>query len=180
MLELIVVMAIFLIITVVVVADIPNFRQKSSLDLTVSEVSTYVRGAQVYGASQKGGESTNLVFGISFSKDSSDFFLFKDAKTLVEERYEMPGFYVSEIKIFSSATTVDSESVDIIFRANNYIGSIGTQLEPLVYVDYEGGGEIFYNQASFVEIKISSKRGNGFACLRIYNNGQITPATCEA
>lgn len=61
LLELIVVMAIFLIITAVVIADIPNFRQKSSLDLTANEVATYIRGGQVFGISQKG-ESSNMVF----------------------------------------------------------------------------------------------------------------------
>lgn len=181
MLELIVVIAIFLIITAVVVADIPNFRSKSSLDLTVSEVATYIRGAQVYGASQKGGEVASAIFGINLNKGLSTFFLFRgNNKDDRLENYETPGFKVSAIKVFlSDGGNSEYDALDIVFKANTYTGYIGTQLEPSFYLNYGEEGESPYLSVYFVEIKISSLQNEAMSsCLRIYNNGQITPASC--
>ncbi len=180
LLELTVVMTIFLIITAVVIADIPNFREKSSLDLTVSEVATYLRGAQVYSASQKGGEA-GTVYGIHLDKDSSNFFLFKnDKEEPHEEDYEINGFKITKIAVIYDKPNNNNpfEMIDIVFQANDYTSSIGTQLEASIAENYNGGN--LSDQFQYVEIKISSTRDNDSgSCIRIYHNGQITPAECS-
>ena len=172
LLELIVVITIFLIITAVVIADIPNFRKKSTLELVSSEVATYVRGAQIYGASQKSAEGS-VVYGVHFEIGSSNFYLFKDKRPdpgeKPEESYEIKGFKIGGIKINSS----DYSSVDIVFNTSNYASMVGTKLEPSIYQNYTVGFSPESN-VSNVDIKIEDVRDPAsFKCVRIYNNGQI-------
>ena len=178
LLELIVVIAIFLIITVVVIADIPNFREKSSLDLTISEVATYIRGAQVYGAAQKGGVSPYYL--IHLTKNQPDFCLLSSVKQNCspggyEEKYTINGFTVSDILIDGSP--LGGSTIDIVFSSNNYSISIGTKLEPAIYYNYFSlPSPISFNT---LDVKITSIRNSSnYSCIRVYNNGQITPLKC--
>lgn len=181
LLELIVVMAIFLIITGVVLVDIPNFREKSALELTVSEVATYIRGAQVYGAVQKGGTGDAVSYGIALSKGVSNFSLFKNSGsgTTTEESYKINGFQINDISIEGlegeSLCSFDFEGISIMFKVNDYSSGIGTQLEPTISVGGDSCGNF-----SLVKIKITPVAKNDPAkCVLVYNNGQISPATCN-
>lgn len=186
MLELIVVMAIFLIITAVVIADIPNFRQKSSLDLTANEVATYIRGAQVYGASQKSGGTGQVVYGIHLSSSPGEngaFYLFKDLKPSPgekpEESYEINGFKISRIKVSQEDSDSDLAMVDLVFKSNNYANTLGTQLEPSLYADYSLGSSP--SDFVLVEIKISpNNESTESRCVCVYSNGQITVESCNS
>jgi prepilin-type N-terminal cleavage/methylation domain-containing protein len=181
--ELIVVMAIFLMITAVVIADIPNFREKSALDLTVSEVATYIRGAQVYGAAQKGGGGVTAYI-IKFNNHNDVFALYKknaNGSESLEESYQINGFAISSLKLSGSHNSecLIPSNFSIKFNSNNYASQIGTQLEPEVFVE---GGNINCGAFSYAEIGIASIRNNSNLppqCVRIYNNGQIAPAGCD-
>lgn len=177
LLELIVVITIFLIITMVVIADIPNFRDKGALELTVSEVATYIRGAQVYGAAQKNKES---FYVIHFTSGGSNFCLLSSAKTDCsndfEERYEIPGFKIG--RFFSGNDVFSSENIDIVFQSNDYSATIGTKLEPSFYYDYNNLN--IANIPNYLGVEIVSVRDSSLSyCVRIYGNGQITPAQCQ-
>lgn len=176
LLELIVVIAIFLIITAVVMTDIPNFREKSSLDLTVSEVATYIRGAQVYGAAQKGGAQGVTTYSINFTKNSSEFSLTND-KGFSEENYKINGFKIDPISVIDSViSSCDSDvnNMTIIFKVNDYSSGIGTQLEPKIEADGADCDNFSYVKISIVSIRNPLSR----QCLLVYRNGQITPASC--
>jgi len=173
-LELMVVLTIFAIMTTILIADIPNFREKSSLDLTVSEVATYIRGAQVYGAAQKGGGST--YYSMNFTVGSSNFDLTEGGDS--QENYEIKGFKIGGVGISgleSSSCPASPDNISIQFKVNNYLGSIGTQLEPEIKVN-----NVNCDSFSYVEIKIVSTRDSAsYKCVRVYNNGQIAPVTCD-
>ena len=47
LIEMIVVIAIFGIVTTIILANLPTFRDRSSLDLVAQEVAINIRGAQV-------------------------------------------------------------------------------------------------------------------------------------
>ncbi|MFA6476548.1 MAG: prepilin-type N-terminal cleavage/methylation domain-containing protein [Candidatus Paceibacterota bacterium] len=176
-LELIVVLAIFFVITAIVIADIPNFSSKSSLDLTTSEVATYIRGAQVYGASQKGGVA--VVYGIHLDSGANSFYLFKNSKATKEETYDITGFKVSAIKISPLQPTPPS-SIDVVFKANDYSNVTGTSLEPMVYNNYVGSGSVSIANFISAEITITSDKGSvGSRCIKVYGNGQITIESCS-
>ena len=176
LLELIVVIAIFLIITAVVMTDIPNFRQKSALDLTASEVATYIRGAQVYGAAQKGGATGVTTYSIKFTSGLSSFSLFKNDDSDSDEDYEINGFKIESILVDTPIGCEGSpNSLSIAFKVNDYSSGIGTQLEPTITSNNDDCTDF-----SFVEIKIAPVRGTVTPqCVVVYKNGQITPAPCS-
>lgn len=179
LLELIVVIAIFLIITAVVMTDIPNFRQNSALDLTVSEVATYIREAQIYGASQKGGAPTVSSYVIKFMSGHSDFYLYQDTASTPIDGKELNGFTIASLKVSGSSNQICNSAnlgeIEIGFKANNYESQIGTQLEPQLMV---GGADC--GNFSYAEIDIAPLVGSlsSLKCISVYGNGQISP-TCN-
>lgn len=184
MLELLVVITIFLIVTGILIVDIPNFREKSSLDLTVSEVATYIRGAQVYGSAQVGNISTPVSYGVTIKNGVSDFFLLKDlvngsGGTEEEGPYQMKNFKFDGIlyKTSSPSPVLScTEQITIVYEANSGVSSIGTVLGAKAYQGPYNDPVGFFEYA---DIKIKSLRGQGLtSCLRIYANGQIANISC--
>ena len=74
LIEMMVVVAIFVIATGIVLANLPAFRNKSSLDLTAQEVATGIRQAQVYGAGTRQASTASKFpsYGIYF-RDNGKF-----------------------------------------------------------------------------------------------------------
>ena len=82
LIEMVVVLAIFGIITAILVPNIPQLRDKTSVDLVAQSVALHIRGAQVYGIGTRvdSGVSGGVNFrsGIHFAADrpNSSFLLF--------------------------------------------------------------------------------------------------------
>lgn len=81
LIEMVVVLAIFAIITAILVPNIPQLRDKTSVDLVAQSVALHIRGAQVYGIGTRvdsgisGG--VNFRYGIHFpARPSTSFLLF--------------------------------------------------------------------------------------------------------
>ncbi len=186
--ELVVVIAIFIIITGIVVADIPSFQNKSSLDLTVSEVATYIRGAQVYGAVQKDTPSGvgKSVYGISLTQGASEFYLFQNDKAPLphKENYVIKGFDIAKICQKSTGGTVDSSasSLDIVYTPSNYEVNIGTAVGAIFYSNFDADNpdDNKMSGIEYVDIKISNKRNPTLpGCVRVYSNGQVAITNCD-
>lgn len=180
LLEMIVVIAIFLIITAVVIVDIPNFRGKSTLDLTVGEVATYIRGAQVYSSAQLGFEpGSQPSYYISFTKNSSDFFMSKEGETEAAENYSLNGFLISNFLLRKVNTyNCSINNIDINFKTNSYIQNIGTILEASMKID---NGEDIIEDFEYLDLQIRGIRNqNLVGCLRVYRNGQVTNISCDS
>lgn len=184
LLELMVVLAIFAVMTGILIADIPNFREKSSLDLTMSEVATYVRGAQVYGSSQKGSGTGTVFYRIHFDKGSPTFYLYKSliGSGAPEETYKLNGFKINNILVHTSSPSSPSSfvcptSFDVAYTSNTYTQNIGTALEALFQVPF-GFNIVGYDYADIMVRGIKNPTNEG--CLRIYQNGQITNVDCKS
>jgi prepilin-type N-terminal cleavage/methylation domain-containing protein len=80
LIELVVVVAIIVIVTGVILTNLPAFRSKISLDLIAEEVAITIRQAQVYGiGTREFGQRNFPSHGIFFSKDTPEsFILFAD------------------------------------------------------------------------------------------------------
>ena len=80
--EMMVVIAIFGIVTVVVLANLPVFRDRTSLDLVAQEVAIHLRGAQVFGAGGRvGATAERPTYGLHFEQVEGGqivFQLFRD------------------------------------------------------------------------------------------------------
>ncbi|MFA5023198.1 MAG: hypothetical protein WC537_02960, partial [Candidatus Paceibacterota bacterium] len=110
-------------------------------------------------------------------KNSSVFCLLSSVKTSCEnnnyeERYVINGFRISDIVIDGNS----HDSVDVVFRSNNYAASIGTQLEPVIYTDYFSASPslISFRHLDIKIISVRSVAGDQ-RCVRVYSNGQISP-----
>lgn len=77
LIEMVTVIAIFVVVTGIILANLPSFRSSSALDLVAQEVATQVRGAQVYAMSTVVSNTTDNIFGyllqIPVTGDKKDF-----------------------------------------------------------------------------------------------------------
>ena len=83
LIELLVVITIVIIMTGVVMANLPAFRSKTELDLIAQEVAITIRQAQVYGVNAKstGASGTFTPYGVNFTVkpgQEKSFILFAD------------------------------------------------------------------------------------------------------
>lgn len=176
LLELMVVIAIFAVMTGILVADLPNFREKSSLDLTVSEVATYIRGAQVYGSAQVGAGEGSVSYEIKIDEDSSKFGLYQVGVTNPKEPYEIKGFkFVDILKRQNGYNYCDINTIKIRYSPNTYTANIGTNLE----ASFFDQGDDLIEDVEYVDIKIRGIRNKLDGCLRVYQNGQIVNVACD-
>ncbi|OHA60583.1 MAG: hypothetical protein A2556_00245 [Candidatus Vogelbacteria bacterium RIFOXYD2_FULL_44_9] len=63
LIEMVTVIGIFVVVTGIILANLPSFRSSSALDLVAQEVATQVRGAQIYAMSTVVSDTTGNVFG---------------------------------------------------------------------------------------------------------------------
>lgn len=87
MVEMITVTAIFVIVTGVLLTNLPDFKSKTNIDLAAQQIALNIRGAQVFSLGTKGSGSTGSQdstavlpsYGIYFSTDSpNSYILFRD------------------------------------------------------------------------------------------------------
>ncbi len=163
LLELMVVIAIFLIITAVVMADIPSIGRKGALDLTAQEVAGCIRAAQVYGTAKRA-EQTSDVIGAKVEFDKIIIFAndVNSSDNLIEE-CELNGF---------NLTPLEFDTVK--FPSSLYERTVQTSLEPEFYK----GGSPAPSNSSF-KIKVTSVRTNQEKCVYIYQSGQIAVGDCS-
>lgn len=80
LIEMLVVVSIFTIVTAVVLANLPSFRDQSSLDLVAQEVAIQIRGAQTYAMSSlydtnpEALDTSLLAYAIVFDKATPQAF----------------------------------------------------------------------------------------------------------
>jgi len=80
LIEMVVVIAIFAIVTLVLLAGLPSFRDRTSLDLVAEEVALVVRQAQVFGVATREFGSAFPSHGVFFNPaDDRSLILFGDA-----------------------------------------------------------------------------------------------------
>lgn len=116
---MIVVVAIFLIITGILLSSLPSFRDSKSLDLVAQEIATAIRQVQVFslGAKSTVG-STSYIHGIYFATaQPSQLVVFNDGNSnhtydggeIVEETFKLPaGVTIIQLKSgVSSLTTAN-------------------------------------------------------------------------
>ena len=83
LIELLVVVSIVTIMSVVILANLPNFRDKTSLTLIAQQVATIARQSQIYGITQKQQladyitSQNEIPYGLSFQRSSNNFSLVK-------------------------------------------------------------------------------------------------------
>ncbi len=173
MLEMMVVMAIVLTLTAIVIMYIPQFRDRSGLDLVAQEVAITVRTAQVYASGGKiplNQIEARPSYGVYFAKDSSDILLYtdEDVDQIFDEgensdTYELHGIMVSKICADDDCGLAD---ITTTYTRPNLTAKICT----------EGGDDCSISQA---EIYLKTVKSEKEKVVRIFKNGQISVSNVE-
>ncbi len=173
--ELVVVMAIFTIMTIVVMANLPAFRSRTSLDLLAEEVAITIRQAQVFGVGTRVFETEFPSYGVYFSIDPQSFVLFGDSDgdntydvpTELREQFQFRGGVgITELEgCYNSdcSSLIDLPTLEILFHrpeADASFGSNGVPLDP---------------SPSYVRITLSSVNNptDGQRYVIVWNTGHI-------
>lgn len=182
MVEMLVVIAIFGIVTTILLFNLPTFRNQASLDLVAQEVAITIRGAQVFGGGGRVGETGGEAptYGIYIDKTSPQFDLFRESGVNSGydnagdvicageciERYALSGgFEISGLKC-GETTDCPGTTAQIMFTRPN--------LEPTFIVDGEE------SDVGKIGIIIRSIRDNQTREVSVWSNGQIAVGVAEA
>ena len=198
LIELIVVMAIFTIISSITIFNYGRFSSNLIVTNLAYEAALAVRQAQVYGISVKqtkasqgitGRENFTAAYGVSFDKtDLQNFYLFSDADndnkryadgTEDEESFSMNG--TNYIKRFcltysgSSGAVCNDDSngltsISIIFKRPD--------LDAKIY-GFDSSGGVISGIVTKAEVLFSSGRGDKTARITVTNTGQISVDSCN-
>lgn len=179
--EMITVLAIFGIISSIVIFNYGKFQSDTILTNMAYEVALSIREAQVYGVSARTTTGASADFktpyGIYFAKDSKEYILFSDGEssandskfsgtscvssggdTCVTPYTLQRNVIVGDIKV-KSASCESKTSASILFERPNP--------EPIISVDPNE------NNISVIEIELQAPEGST-RYVAVYNNGQIT------
>jgi len=172
--ELMVTIGIFVLMTGLLLAKYTNFNQGIILTNLAYDVALSIRSAQSYGLNVKSAptESINFsdefksAYGVNFTKDTSSFYSFVDkdrngelhgADTIISTTNIKRGSKVSDLCVSNSESNCDTvTSLDISFERPNPVAKI-----------YSGGDK--YNYA---KITLSSSDGSKKTVI-IRSTGQI-------
>jgi len=172
--ELLVTLAIFVIITTIVLVNFPTLSNKIALENLVTEVALTVRQAQVFGVSSREFGVGSGIFpghGVHFdSAQNTTFFLFADVdddklfdeSTELLETFSMRRLnFISALCGFATPTSpcTPLTKLDITFKRPNP--------EPILR-----GTTATVDDYSYVAIQVSSPSGNNRRII-VWSNGQI-------
>ena len=201
--EMITVVAIIIIMTGVVLANFPDFRDRSSLELVAQEVALVIRQAQAYGSQTRavlGSSSTAFPsYGIYFNvnatnpkfKDPKSFRLFADVPGLgVTGRYsdaEPPagptcGSALAECReiynleggiTIAKLETCPSTGVCTDITSTNALNVVFTRPNPEAQFTSDSGADLCGGTCSYAKITLSSARTAATQCVYVWTTGHI-------
>jgi len=182
LIEMITVLAIFMLISGVVIFNYGKFRNDTILTNMAYEVALSIREAQIYGVSARTAESGNtpsfeIPYGIYLKEGSNQYYLFADivedskfsgdtcsdpmGDTCVTPYTLQRGVLISDIDISTDSSSCDlKNSVSVLFKRPNP--------EPIIT---PGGANV--DDISFVQITLTAPDGVTKRYVAIYNNGQV-------
>lgn len=193
LLEMTVVLAIVVIMTAIVLMNLPQTKGGLSIDVVAQEVAIYIRGAQVYSRATKDARGLGYKsYGVHFNalpNKNNNFFLWADGNNSVnnvppvwkwepcpsgvteecdpkQESYDLPaGFRISKLLCDSGFSR---DEIDIVFKlpdpeANFYSPETADGLR----------SEINGCPDNFVSICLVSANMSQYRLIKTYTNGQI-------
>lgn len=177
--EMMVVIAIFFIITAVTLANLPDFQNKTSMDLVAQDVALAIRTAQVYSTATRKSKFESVSnpfpsYGVNFdiSEDNSTkISVYSDVNGLtsfnpgsidsnLEKTYDINGkAYIKDI--FYGPITCSNPSMNIFFKRPN---------TDVLFFDGCGNS---LGSIENVIITLSNKRADEKRYVIVHKNGQI-------
>ncbi|MEK7136419.1 MAG: prepilin-type N-terminal cleavage/methylation domain-containing protein [Patescibacteria group bacterium] len=177
MLEMMVVMAIVLGITAIVIAYIPQFRDRSNLDLLAQEVAINIRGAQVYASGGRVGNFINNEipsYGVHFDlSNRGQFFIFENRGEPVfdpeegdvrieSDTFNLRGIEVVRLALSEGGPIENNATLDLVYTR--------PRLEAKICLTRSGAPVCDIQELGIV---IQAVRSGNLKGIRVRANGQI-------
>lgn len=167
LIEMLVVLAIFIIMLGVVLANFPAFRDQTALQLIAQEIATTIRQAQVYGIGTRsagaGGafRSHGLYFDLA---DKRTFILYADTNST-------GGRQTDDTEIEKFAIRGGAEITDLCNES-----TCGLQILDILFTRFypEANFPGLSPAPSYVKIVLKSTRTNDQKWVEVWNTGQIS------
>ena len=180
--EMIVVISIFTIMTGVVLANLPQFRERTALQLVAQKMAITIREAQVYGVGVKSFGTEFPSHGIYFypttgaSSNLKSYILFADDPSSNNNKYDPPNEKVTQYDLTgtveiqtietcssSSSCPPKADGMNIVFDRPKTEAN---------FTDPSSGAPI--SSASYANIIIVSNRSLETRTIQVWNTGQIS------
>lgn len=169
LIELVVTIGIFIIISTLVFANYPEFKSNMSLKKTAQEIALTIRQAQVYALGVKGFEEEFSGYGVNFNLSNQDsFILFSDSNG---DFYYNAGEQVENYRIETGDKISELCGADVTREVCglSQLNVVFWRPSPIVKLNDGAGNDNF----SSVKIRIKSTRGNTKTII-VRINGQIS------
>ncbi|MEK7585045.1 MAG: type II secretion system protein [Patescibacteria group bacterium] len=173
LIEMLVVISIFLIMTLVVLSNMPAFRDKTALQLVAQEISVTIRQAQIYGIGTRSssGGTTNfpsygLYFDITPSGDRRSFILYADKNSPA-------GFGGDSANVIERFVVRGGVDITNLYACDSSCSSISSNLLDFSFQRFYPDAEFTGITASSVKVELQSARTGDKKFVEVRKSGQI-------
>ncbi len=190
LIEMLVAVAIFAVISSILLANYPEFRSRAALDNTAHEIALVFREAQVYGISVRGqsGESFpvyGVYVGDSSSKALNQLVIFGDKNNNGLYDGEKEGNETLDTFTFTGGEKITQVCInDTTFSSTEMTCNERPRIEPFsvlfkrpdpdaIFVEYKGDPAEVIAGASSVAFEISNRSGSYRRAVQVTSTGQI-------
>lgn len=194
LLEMMVVITIITVMTGVLLGNLPNFRDNTTLQLVTQEVAVTIRGAQVFGIGTKVERNQFLGHGMYFCTPSEvneackkNFLLFSDLGDNPDNYFEnadtfkalsSSGVWISTCdnpnnecsEVYSLSGNIEVCDILIDGGPASQVSVTFSRLYPDASIKDSGTGD----EANKVDIYLKSSRNNKRRVITVYNTGAIS------
>jgi prepilin-type N-terminal cleavage/methylation domain-containing protein len=186
LIEMLVVISIFTIMTAVVLANLPNFRERTALQLVAQKMSLTIREAQVYGVGVKSFDTDFPSHGIHFDPISPNgkksYVLFADKPSTDNNDYDVGnncgGSDTECVTRYDLTGSVEIQSVDTCnptCTSRNLTGLNIVFDRPKTEANFTiPGNSTPPAQASYAKITLISTRSQETRTIWVWDTGQIS------
>ena len=181
--EMIVVISIFTIMTGVVLANLPQFRERTALQLVAQKMAITIREAQVYGVGVKSFGTEFPSHGIYFyptigaSNNLKSYVLFADdPSSSNNNKYDPPNEKVTQYDLTGTVEIQTIETCSSSSSCTPQAGGMNIVFDrpktEANFTDPSSGAPI--SSASYANIIIVSNRSLETRTIQVWNTGQIS------
>ena len=188
LIEMLVVISIFTIMTGVVLANLPNFRERTALQLVAQKMSLTIREAQVYGVGVKSSgvnvfPSHGIIFGPVASNKKS-YVLFADdyppGPPIGNNKYDSGNNEL--VTKYDLTGTVEIQHLDTCLSSLSCVSQDSAGLNivfdrPKTEANFTDSSGVVIPSTSYVNITVASSRSGETRIIQVWNTGQISVKT---
>lgn len=185
--EMLIVVGIFTVMSAIILANYPEFRGRSALDNLAAQVATVFREAQVYGISVRGIES-DVAFGtgygvrINLSASEIDIQLFADKNK--NKVYDAGDAQLETFRLTGGERITELCAPSCV-GAGGVVGTRPSSVKSLSAVFERPNPDAYFSvedqlaNVQSISIRVQNRSGSYARCIEVFTTGQISVRACE-